>query len=202
MIQKLKNNNNGNVEIIRVLSYFFMVVFIAFVLDIIVVMAQNVVTSYEAAYYAEKVSIQGGLLGKDMKYPSVAEAKKLNNVGECLTYQKPCTSCLVNSDMTDRISKTLGYFGVSASEWEGAIQGINGKKTFHSKLNQTAGVETRSVYDYMSTITFMLSTDWQPMFSKFLWGKSKYTISKHVPIVIEYIPQVAEGCENIYLGQT
>ena len=63
MLQKLKSNNHGSIPITRVICYFFLICVLAFTLDVIVVMAQNVVTSYEAAYYAEKISIQGGLIG-------------------------------------------------------------------------------------------------------------------------------------------
>ena len=201
MFQKLKNNNNGNIEITRVICYFYLIVCIAFVLDIIVVIGQNVVTSYEAAYYAEKVSIQGGLLGDTMNYPSIAEAKRIGGGGNvCYQFQKPCTSCLINSDMTKRISKTLGYFGVSSGEWAGYLES-NGERTiFHSKMNQATGVTNRKVYDYMSTATFIISSDWQPIFAKYLWGKDVYTIDKYVPIVIEYIPQVDRNdpnCKNL-----
>lgn len=200
MLQKLKNNNNGNIEITRVICYFYLIVCIAFVLDIIVVIGQNVVTSYEAAYYAEKVSIQGGLLGDVMEYPSIAEAKRAGNGNACYNFRKPCTSCLINSDMTKRISKTLGYFGVSSGEWAGYLESSGERTIFHSKMNQATGVSNRKVYDYMSTATFIISSDWQPIFAKYLWGKDVYTIDKYVPIVIEYIPQVDRNdpnCKNL-----
>lgn len=200
MLKKLKGNNNGNIEITRVICYFYLIVCIAFVLDIVVVMGQNVVTSYEAAYYAEKISIQGGLLGDVMEYPSIAEAKKLGTGNACYNYRKPCTSCLINSNMTKRISKTLGYFGVSPGEWSGYLVSNGERTVFHSKMNQATGVTNRKVYDYMSTATFVLSSDWQPIFAKYLWGEDNYVIDKYVPIVIEYIPQVDKNnpaCSNL-----
>lgn len=200
MFQKLKNNNNGNIEITRVICYFYLIVCIAFVLDIIVVIGQNVVTSYEAAYYAEKVSIQGGLIGDEMEYPSIAEVKKTSG-NACYNYKKPCTSCLRNNDITKRISTTLGYFGVAANEWAGYLQAGGETTMFHSKMNQASGGDKRKVYDYMSTATFIISSDWQPIFAKYLWAEDFYTIEKYVPIVIEYIPQVDrndEACKNLY----
>ena len=204
MFQKLKNNNNGNIEITRVICYFYLIVCIAFVLDIVVVIGQNVVTSYEAAYYAEKVSIQGGLLGAEVNkvvyYPSIAEAKGLGNGNACYNYQKPCTTCLSNSKMSERITNTLGYFGVSSGEWSGYLESAGGRDMFHSKMNPAAGLNNRAVYDYMSTATFIISSEWRPIFAKYLWGKDVYVIDKYVPIVIEYIPQVDKNdptCKNL-----
>lgn len=202
MFKKLKNNNNGNIEITRVICYFYLIICIAFVLDIIFVIGQNVVTSYEAAYYAEKISIQGGLVGDKAFYPSIAEVKKMNGANACYTYQKPCeNSCLPNGTITERISTTLGYFGVAPNEWAGYLQGGGETTVFHSKMNQATGGDKRKVYDYMSTATFIISSDWQPIFAKYLWAEDFYTIEKYVPIVIEYIPQVNpndDACKNLY----
>ena len=203
MLQKLKSNNHGSIPITRVICYFFLICVLAFTLDVIVVMAQNVVTSYEAAYYAEKISIQGGLIGDSKSYPSVNETRGNNNLGACGNRKKPCTSCLTNSEITQRISKTLGYFRVTKNEWQGSIE-IDGRQTiFHSKVNQTAGVSSRRPMNYMDTATFQLTSEWRPIFAKWLWFKESYNIDKEVPIVIEYIAQVNKddpACKNAYLS--
>ena len=200
MLQKLKNNNNGSVEITRVICYFYLVCVIAFVLDIVVVIGQNVVTSYEAAYYAEKVSIQGGLLGDTREYPSVNEVNGTNG-NACYNYKKPCSGCLTNSVMASRITKTLGYFGVSNTEWEGKLEAKGSTTVFKTRGNQTAGMSSRKPLNYMTTATFILSTDWNPIFAKWLWGKESYTIEKYVPLVIEYIPgpdPTDTACKNVH----
>lgn len=190
MLKKLKNNNTGAIAISRVICYLFLIMFIAFTLDLLIVMTQNVVTSYEAAYYAEKISIQGGLLGEEMRYPSINEVRGTTNA--CGAYQKACTSCLTNADIIKRISKTMGYFGVRDNEWGASFETEGKEAKFQEKGAVGDGSSIRLVSNYMNTGTFKLSTDWKPKFAKFIFavgGKTTYPIDKHVPIIMEYIPQ-------------
>lgn len=172
MLKKLKNNNKGEIYFGRVICYLLLVVAIAFMLDVVVMLTQNVVTSYEAAYYAEKVSIQGGILGQERKLPGPSE--------------KACTSCLVNSDFSQKISETFGYFGISADDWQASIIDTNDIQYFiHDNGNST---RTRYTFDYMDVGTFNLTTEFRPRFASFLWGSRNYLIKKSVPFVVESIP--------------
>lgn len=189
MLQKLKNDNTGTIYISRVVCYFIIVCVLGFTLDVIVVLAQNVVTSYEAAYYAEKISIQGGLLGEERAYPSVNEVN--NTAGDtCYDYKKPCTSCLLNEEVGSRMNRTFKYFNINQNEWQSELVVDNSATVIHSRVSGNGVQQRRVALGYMSTAVFKVSTDWEPMFAKWIWGQTKFAIDKEVPIIIEYIPQV------------
>lgn len=191
MLKKIKNDNTGSIYITRTICYFLLVIVLGFTLDVIVVLAQNVVTSYEAAYYAEKISIQGGLLGndEDKRYPSINEVKNTSG-NACYDYKPACQGCLKNSDIGSKMSETFGYFGINNNEWHGELF-INGNPVvIHSRTSGGSVDGKRVVSDYMSTATFKVSTDWQPIFAKWMWGKREFIIDKEVPIIIEYIAQI------------
>jgi len=172
MLKKIKNNNKGEIYFARVVCYLLLVVCIAFMLDVVIMLTQNVVTSYEAAYYAEKVSIQGGILGQQPILPGPSA--------------KHCTSCLVNADFSREISETFGYFGITKSDWTASVTDNSNVQHFiHDNGNSTMTIYT---FDYMNVGTFTLVTEFRPRFSTFLWGSKQYLITKSVPFVIENIP--------------
>ncbi len=209
MLKKLKNDNTGSTQVLRAVCYLILVIVLAFTLDIIVVLAQNVVVSYEAAYYAEKISIQAGLLGNDdtLRYPSINEVSG-GSGNACYDYQPICNGCLKNKDIGSNIGKTLGYFGVNDYSWQADATIGGSKVVIHSRTSGNDISPRRVVGKYMSTGTFKLSTDWRPIFSKWiaffgniLWKTdTPYVIDKEVPLIIEYIPQVNKNDPNCVSG--
>jgi hypothetical protein len=172
LFNKLKKNNKGDIYFLRVICYLLLVVCIAFMLDVVILLTQNIVTSYEAAFYAEKVAIQGGLLGDSHTLPGPSA--------------KPCTGCLINADFSERISKTFGYFGISADDWDANITDMNNVEHYVHKFGNSTIV--RYTFDYMNVGVFNLTTEFKPRFSTFLWGSKTYLIKKSVPFVVEHIP--------------
>lgn len=63
MIRKLKNNKAGGNGIIRFFSFMILFVLLTFVIDILVMITNMCVISYNGMYYAKKLSAQGGLVG-------------------------------------------------------------------------------------------------------------------------------------------
>ena len=187
MIQKIQNNK-GSSHIIRVWSYMFLICFISFMIDVISLCTVSVVTSYEAAYYAEKLSIQGGAIGDKKLYPSIAETQNPNTSNACFRYQAPCNGCLTNGDISNKITKTMGYFNVTPQEWSAKI--VSDKAGTTNIHASGASTSYRKVYDYMDTVTFVLTTRWQPRILRWLWPQGDMNIVREVPMIIEYIPGI------------
>lgn len=173
MLKKIKNNNKGVIYVLRVLSYLLLIILISFMIDTIILITQNIVTSYEAAYYAEKISIQGGPLGGDyiLHGPSSIE----------------CQKCMINSDFSFRISKTMKLLGVSPSDWEASIIDTDNREFFIHK--DGSSTNNRIGFEYMEIGTFSLKTVYRPKILTWLWPGRPYTIEKKVPFVVEHIPK-------------
>lgn len=63
MVKKLKNNKAGQNAPIRLFSFMILFVLLTFVIDIIVMITNMTLISYNGMYYAKKLAAQGGLIG-------------------------------------------------------------------------------------------------------------------------------------------
>lgn len=175
MLKFKKLDNKGSISIPRVICYLISLMLLAFVLDLIILMTQNVVTSYEASFYAEKTATQGGLLGIERRLRGPTDS------------QHDCLSCLNNYDYADRIGKTFSYFGLRDSDWFASVSDANG--TSVDLYKNGASTDNQINVGYMQVGKFYLTTKFRARFSFLAWGHKTYNITREVPFVAEYIPK-------------
>ena len=178
--KKLKNNNKGNLSFNRVLCYLIFIYVFAFSCDICLLFAQTVVTNFETAFLAEKIAIQGGLIGDYSVLP-----------GE-INGQVECSSCYNNIKITERTFNTLRHFGVNASDYEITLYhqekgriGVYEEGT-NIAANSKYGSNYKLRYDYMDVGELTLTTYFRPKISKFFWNP-RIKITKTVPFVSAYL---------------
>lgn len=171
-MDKLKNNK-AMITLNRVISYFILVIVLFFGIDICLFLTQSVVTSYQTAYYAEKISIQGGLLGRENILPGPINS------------QKTCNSCYTNSDISKTFGQTMENFGLTPYDWSIALIDSDGAKTWVHRNGTTVNPNQKLRFDYMSVNEIAITTKFTPKVSGFLWRGAN--ISKQITFVSEYI---------------
>lgn len=157
----------------RVTCYFLLVIVLMFGADMCILLTQTIVTSYQTAYYAEKISVQGGLLGNQRVLPGEINSKT------------QCSSCLTNSDISTTFQQTMGHFGVSTNDWEMAIINEDSSRQWVHQLGTTPNGDKPFRLKYMSVNELYIASRFIPKLSRWLWDGA--LIQKQITFVSEYI---------------
>lgn len=179
-LKKIKNNNKGVISLNRVLCYLIFIYMFSFSFDMCILFAQTIVTNFETAFLAEKIAIQGGLIGDYDILP-----------GE-INSQTTCSSCYNNIKITERTFNTFRKFGINSNDYEITLhhKDLGPIGVYENNMNVSAnpkyGSNYKLRYDYMEVGELTLVTYFRPKISRFFWNK-RIQISKTVPFVSEYI---------------
>lgn len=171
--KKLRDNDKAELNITRVICYFILIVVLFFGVDLCILLTQTVVTSYQTAFYSEKISVQGGLLGDRYILPG-----PINSLTRC-------ASCYTNADISRTFGQTMSKFGLTPYDWKIGL--IDKNENFIWIHNNGVNVDpVRQVrLPYMSLNELYVSTDFIPKVSGFLWHGTR--IQKQITFVSEYI---------------
>lgn len=180
--KKIKNNK-ASISFIRVLCYLIFIPIFAFSLDMCLLFAQTVTTNFQTAYLAEKISVQGGLIGDTKVLPG-----PINSLSGC-------TTCYTNPEISQTAYDTFVKFGLTTGDFEIFLyQEQAGNvpvfaKATNISANGSYGPNYKLRYDYMELGKLTLTTYFTPKISNFFWilKDEKIAISKTVPFVSEYI---------------
>lgn len=188
-IKKLKGNNVGTIMYNRVICYFIMFIVLMFGIDMCLCFTQSLVTSYQSSYYAEKISVQGGLLGSSRVLPGCINSggKWENDIigGKCIAgVQKQCSSCFTNADISRTFGQTMEKFGLTSYDWNIALITDDSTIWVHNN-GKTVNTSQRVRLDHMSVNDLYVSSRFVPKVSGFLWNG--VLLEKQITFISEYI---------------
>ena len=171
--KKLNSNNIGSITYNRVLCYWIMVMVLFFGVDMCILVTQSVVTSYQTAYYAEKLSVQGGLIGAEKILPGERNSAK------------ECNSCLTNEEISTSFGSTMENFGLTSFDWLIALDDETDNRTWIHSNGQTQNKNLKLRLRYMSVNEIYVASKFTPMVSGWMWDGT--LIEKEIAFISEYV---------------
>ena len=140
-----KKNNKGTSNITRVLSYLLLFILFAFSLDVIFLLGQTLVVGYNSNYIANKLMVQGGLVGDTKRDEGSAEASMY-------FYGVASNKEIITS--TNRLFKA---FGINENDWAMEVDG----KTLYMAGTPNYTVKSNLNYGEVADLTTRFKFRWR-----------------------------------------